>query len=436
MADSQIDVNLFAAFSPTFKTQTNLQTALSPSDLTKRLPLVQPSKPSTNKNKRTIYHCNGIDIIEEKIGSQFSRWSFGFPASAQLIAGFAAMSYGAAQAPTGAPQDEVQTVLNAAATAGTFTLTLSLEGRVGTTKPIAFDATAADVRAALEAIAPIESGDITVTGTLSAGFVVTFIGRLAKADVSAMTFNGGALTGGTLSVTETTKGANKFHAIARAAGVAMKTTSFIIGFEGDATPPLLHKGFGVDALIVEGSAQEDLTCSVELVGSAETEEVLSFVVPVCTTINPIEMKDCRAVLDGNFINAELERVRFERRNNIPVGKGAFPWDSPDIALLWRGSKPTEQFTLGFYGSRGDANYTIAANRQKKPFELRLGNPGDRCSIIAPNTLIELADADLTFDNGLRRSVVNVIAQPFFDETINASTKVEATIAQTTAFLLS
>lgn len=87
------------------------------------------------------------------------------------------------------------------ATGGTFTLTFGGE----TTAALAFNATAATVQTALEALANIDDGDITVTGGPlgTAPVVVTFGGQYMAEDVPNLTVNGGSLTGGSLTATVT-----------------------------------------------------------------------------------------------------------------------------------------------------------------------------------------------------------------------------------------
>jgi hypothetical protein len=85
---------------------------------------------------------------------------------------------------------EIQTI-TISATGGTFTATF--EG--ATTAAVAWDASAATFKTALEALATIQPGDITVT---KAGdvFTVTFVGKFAGENVTVMTTNAGSLTGG------------------------------------------------------------------------------------------------------------------------------------------------------------------------------------------------------------------------------------------------
>ncbi len=85
-----------------------------------------------------------------------------------------------------------QTVTIAGATSGTFTL--SFRGK--TTAPIAWNATAAELKSALEAISTIGVGSVTVTGGPGdvAALAITFAGGLANTPVPAMTADNSALS--------------------------------------------------------------------------------------------------------------------------------------------------------------------------------------------------------------------------------------------------
>jgi len=91
---------------------------------------------------------------------------------------------------------EVQTVtITGTPTGGTYTLTYSGQ----TTSGIAYNATAAVVKTALQALSNIEVGDITTTGGPHPGspIVVTFGGTLGGTNVDEMTASAVSLTGGT-----------------------------------------------------------------------------------------------------------------------------------------------------------------------------------------------------------------------------------------------
>jgi hypothetical protein len=99
--------------------------------------------------------------------------------------------------------NEVQTFDLGAASAGTFTL--SFQG--STTGNIPFNATAAQVQAAMEAMPNINPGDVTVTGgPLPASVTLTFSGQYAGINVSPITIDGTLTTGETITIASPTAG--------------------------------------------------------------------------------------------------------------------------------------------------------------------------------------------------------------------------------------
>lgn len=108
-------------------------------------------------------------------------------ATADRIAGSLALSN------LPAKRNETQKVtIGGSPTGGTFTLTLSGQ----TTAAIAYNATAAAVQSALEALSNIEVGDVTVTGADGGPWSVEFKGQYQYKDVADMTATS-SLTGGT-----------------------------------------------------------------------------------------------------------------------------------------------------------------------------------------------------------------------------------------------
>lgn len=89
--------------------------------------------------------------------------------------------------------NEVETVtLDNGPTGGTFTLTFNAE----TTAGIAYNASAATVQAAIEALATPVPGDVSVIGAAGGPWEITFTGAYAGTDVTEMTGSGASLTGG------------------------------------------------------------------------------------------------------------------------------------------------------------------------------------------------------------------------------------------------
>lgn len=116
---------------------------------------------------------------------------------AQMTASGAALTGGAVniattqEAVTGNNELELVT-LPGGVSGGTFTLTFNAE----TTAGIAYNASAATVQAALEALATPVPGDVLVTGAAGGPYTVEFKGAYAKTNVTQMTASGAGLTGG------------------------------------------------------------------------------------------------------------------------------------------------------------------------------------------------------------------------------------------------
>lgn len=134
---------------------------------------------------------------------------------------------------TGDPVDEVQVVsITGTATGGTFTLTYSGQ----TTGNIAYDASAATVDAALEALSNIGAGDVAVTGSAGGPWTVTFGTALAGTNVAEMTGDGALLTGTndqTMTVTDVTasEGPNHWDTAENWSPAGVPATSDAVRFE-------------------------------------------------------------------------------------------------------------------------------------------------------------------------------------------------------------
>jgi len=97
--------------------------------------------------------------------------------------------------------NEVQTLtFTGVPTAGTWTITH--DGN--TTAALQYDASIAEVQAALRALSSLEH--VTVSGDYNPDMVLSFLGNDGGIDQPAVTVNDGSLTGATVSVAETTKG--------------------------------------------------------------------------------------------------------------------------------------------------------------------------------------------------------------------------------------
>lgn len=165
-----------------------------------RTPLAPISYTALYGSVNRAYQCAGLIWTKYNMTVNRSGIDFGAMALAkQLETGHVAY-----------PRNEIQTVEitgSAPPTGGTFTLTYSSQ----TTADIAYNADAAAVKSALEALSNIAPNEVIVTGGPgpSTPWVIEFDLTLGDTDVTLMTGSAVSLTGGTgnaISVTETRKG--------------------------------------------------------------------------------------------------------------------------------------------------------------------------------------------------------------------------------------
>jgi len=173
---------LVVAYPENFNVQSAFDTPIDTAKINKRQPQTQPVFHVRQTNREEIRDCTGEFILKELITDEVARFTLAWDATALFAAGYLAYAFGVAAAPTGTPADEVQT-LTSDATGGTFTLEFDFEGIGEETGNLAFDITAADLQTALENLRSIKPGNVTVSGTLGAGFVITFVNDLAKANL-------------------------------------------------------------------------------------------------------------------------------------------------------------------------------------------------------------------------------------------------------------
>lgn len=152
-------------------------------------------------------------------------------------------------APYGGSTEEVQTVtITGTPTGGTYTLTFNGQ----TTAAIPYNATAAQVRTALEALSNIGAGNVTTSGGPHPGTAVnvTFVGALANTNVAQMTATGSLSGGSTPAVAVTTATAGGTE---QGSGGTETAKGFLVGDKQ------VRAGRNVDAaLYYRGRVYEDL----------------------------------------------------------------------------------------------------------------------------------------------------------------------------------
>lgn len=427
---------LVVAFPGTYKQQTAFNVALANSVIDTRHPQTTPVFPGKTVTREDVKDCSGEYLIRQDITSRLSRLAFSFDADARLVAGWLAYAQGVAAAPTGTQTAEVWTITpTGTISGGTWKILHTFEGISDTSRDIAWNATTADIKAALEEMRTFKKGSVTVTGTLATTVVITAAGRIAAGDIAVPTLSGGTLTGGgTIAIATTTPGTSKTAMITRTNLDAVPLLSLIIGFDGDTTPPDKFKNVVVNTVTIRGTVRGKVTVDLDLFGSAATLAALAYAMPACVNINPIYTRDCRLVIDGIFVTDNLREFTYTFSNNIFTGDEAFPYDDIDVARFTHGDR-TSTFSFSIYGSKGDTIYTLADNESKVPVRLIVGPPVNRVEINAPVTSVRLDDNPIAFAGEAGRSAMAITGVPFFDkDTAGTPDYVIYTGPESTAFL--
>lgn len=332
---------------------------------------------------------------------------------------------GAVTAPTGTAANEVQTLTRSGTVSGgTFPLSLTLEGRTGSTKQIAWNAAPAVIQSAIVDQAHslgkiIKPGDVVVSGDWTSGIVLTFGKRLRNANLPLLTVGNGAITGGgTIVNTQTTAGGNKYHTAQRSADGSKPLFSFAMGDKGGS---IATRKYG-DAVVsqVDFNTSADNT-NVEMIVTVDCHfipgEAVSIVVPACVNNPSVLATDFRLQMNGTFENRDLVSDSVSLNDNVPTG-AAHSFDDIDITRAFqRGDQPSQETNTEFFGDSNHPIYQLAEQEFVEDNEIEVirhyGNPGNRFTIIAPETKIKPQGSSLEgFSGEMRESTVKINGTPF------------------------
>lgn len=371
-------------------------------------------------------NCNKQDLIGQPVRRRrrqfrltYSEWT------PQQAFRFAAYKEGAVTAPTGTAANEVQTLSRSGTVSGgTFKLGFTLEGRTGETKPIAWDATTAQIQAALTSQAAsmgkiIKPGDVTVGGTWGGGITLTFAKRLRNANLPLLTVDNTAITGGgTVAIAQTTPGGNKYHTATRSADGSKPLFSFATGDKNGSIATQKYGDAVVSSLDFNTSSDQTnpemvVVIDCNFIPDEETE----FDVPECVNNIAVKSEDVRLKFGSSFENRDLVSDTVSLNDNVPTG-AAHAFDDIDITRPFqRGDQPSQETNTEIFGDSTHALYTLALEEYVDDNEIEVirhyGNPGNRFTIIAPETKIKPQGNQLGgFSGEMNESTVKISGTPF------------------------
>lgn len=399
---------LAIAFSPIWKRQAVWDTPLDAADLTKSFPATSRNYIDIGDTTEDIDDCTGEDLLFELLTGREARLNVDMDFDPDTFAGIVAMAAGVASAPSGGT-NEVQTE-TVSATGGSRTLTVQTGTNTQTTAPIAYNANAAAIQAALEALSNVGAGDIVVAG--SGPYTYTFSAALQKQNVDPIVVNTHNLTGGSSTIVTTTPGVGRLHAISRLGNgqYTLPITTMYVGFRGSTEQPVIFKNVAVNSFRVRSASREKVTASIEFIGSGDLEFATGFTMPECQDILPIRFGDCKAKIAGtDYIAASLTReFEYYFQNNINPkfdGQGIY------ATRHERADKRPSQFNFWILGEPGDDLYDLANSRSAFDVELQLGPDGRCVNCIAPSALVKLAPTPIRFGGDPAESELAIQARP-------------------------
>lgn len=405
---------------------------------------------SDNVNRNVQYDCDGVDKIREPITDRDTVMTLDYSEDGftpQILARWLAYQQGVAAAPTGATTNEVQTLTKTGTvTGGTFTISLTHEGKTGLTEPIAYNASNAVILAALlkktgTATAMgklIKSGDVSLGGLITTALTLTFTGRFAASNMAQVVIDDALITGGgTIEETTTTPGDQKVHAITRSTDGTLPLFSIITG---DKNGGYDHMKYG-DAVVNKISFSTAQTAgavvgmTVEIFCNYTSEREPSYSVPACVSITPVKVEDVKVKIAGTWETPDVSAMTGELDNVVPRG-AAFAFDDIDISNAYqRGDRPNYGFTFSIYGSPDTTLYQTAEAEETDGNDVEMivhiGQMGNRVSITGADTKIKFQNSRMGFAGELRQSTINIVATPYNSPPLTYL----AVISQTATFLV-
>jgi hypothetical protein len=402
--------NLTIGYSPTWKQQSGWDVPLVNADVTRAFPATSRNYVEVEETTEDVDDCTGEDFLFEILTGQFARLQIDFDVDPDILAGIAAGAYGSPVAPSGGTNEEQEETITA--TGGTRKLGIRVGANQQWTPPLAYNANAAAVQAALEALSNVVPTDVVVTQAPGPPIVNTYAfgNLLGLQDVNMLDVNTFGLTGGTAVVAETIPGVGQLHAISRITGYTLPLLTFYIGYRNSDKQPVIFKNVVVDTFRVRAASREKVTCTVTLIGSADMDFATGYTMPACTDIVPIRFGDCKMSIDGtDFIAANLGReFEYYYENGVtPKFDGA----GVDSTRHERADKRPSGMNMWVLGEPGDSIFNLGKAKVTAEAIIQCGPDGRCVRFTAPQGLVKLAPQAIRHGGDPPESEVALVVRP-------------------------
>jgi hypothetical protein len=390
--------------------------------------------------------CQDEHIVGRPVQRRYLGFRFTYDkVNPQIMARWGAWQLGDTASVTGTPANEVQTLTySGSVTSGTFTLSYTIEGRTGVTKSIAYDATAAQIQAALYNPAAsisnlIKQGDVVASGTWGGGgIVLTFGGRLAKWNLPLPTVGGSVGGGGSIAIAQTTAGDQNYHAITRSSSEIKVLTSFACGNLSGS--PALRKYFDVAVDSIERTVDLD-TQNVRMVVTCYAPfyfDTFAGSIPACVNITPLKSTEVGFSINSVWQTVDMVNHSDVVSDNVPYDS-TFVFDDVDPSSApERGNQPSALFTGEFYSDESTALATLAdladvdgSSQSTVIYNIHYGKGGNRFTVKSPENFVFWQSPRHGYAGPLEKKTARIFGEPW--GVTGAPVSYEAYLAQTAEF---
>lgn len=397
--------------------QANFDTPMAESVLVKAWAMTSDSYPGIEREIDRLLNCTLERLVQKDLLRRIMRFPFDFEANGQLLAQLLAYKMGVAATPTGTQANQVQT-LTMAGTGGIWRVGIIIGQYIKYTPYLAWNVSAANLKAAVENLTAIGRNNITVT--LSTGvYTVTHINNLARAEMPQYVVDSTLLTGGVATPAETIPGVQKSHALSEITGFQQPAFGFVVGYRNSARLPRRYDSVVVDALRISGAhAQPRLNANVSLVGSGNLNDVTgAYVIPPCTIYRPIRFKDCTLIINGvDYSNQAVtgnpwRDFDLTMSSDTITDDDAYTGQDEDVHRLERADQRPWSLNVGILGEKGDDIYALAEENAEVAVSLQLGRSNECVIANVPRASVTLRNPETQFDGTAKRSKIMINIEP-------------------------
>lgn len=408
---------LVLAFPNHGQRQADFETPMSESVLIKAWGMTSDTYPGIDREIDRLLNCTLERLVQKEMLRRIMRFNFDFEANGQLLAQLLAYKMGVAATPTGTPANQVQTI-TMTGTAGTWRVGITIGQYIKYTPYLAFNVSAANLKAAIENLTAIGRSNTTVT-LVGSVYTITHVNNLSHAEMPVYVTDSALLTGGTATPLETVPGVEKSHALSEITTFQQPVFGFVVGYRNSARLPRRYDSVVCDSLRISGAhAQPRLSANTLLIGSGNLNDVTgSYVIPACAIYRPIRFKDCKLVIDGvDYSNQAVtgnpwRDFDLTMNSNTITDDDAHPGQDEDVHRLERADERPWALNVGILGEKGDDIYALAEEGAEVAVSLQMGRSNECVIANIPKASVTLRNPETSFDGTAKRSKIQINIEP-------------------------